>query len=62
MIRCNNCMRTFNSDSDLSKVLITDNHGVEEGEPYKGQEFDERKQEVIDGCPDCLTDSYLTDI
>jgi hypothetical protein len=56
-------MKLFAEDESLSKILITENNGKETGELYNGQNFREGvDQEVIDGCPDCLTDSYLQDI
>lgn len=64
MIICNKCGKYFNDDSELTKILITvDAKGKETGELYKGGRFDEgNTQEVIDGCPNCLTDEDLGDI
>jgi len=66
MIRCNNCMRTFKEEEDLAKVLLTMvDFKYEIREPYnpcKHLNIDEKFQEVINGCPDCLTDGYLMDI
>ncbi len=47
MIRCNNCMRLYDDESELLKHQITEN----------GVSF-----EVIDACPNCLTDAYLTEL
>jgi len=55
-------MKTFKDNKDLIKVLMTEKNGIEFSETYKGQQFDDRKQCVVDGCPDCLTDVYLMDI
>lgn len=63
MIRCNNCMKTFKNEEDLSKILITEADDKEEGVLYHGQQFREGEdQEVINGCPNCLTDAYLMDL
>jgi len=59
--KCNNCGKAFENESSFDKILITDNHGVEEGEPYNNQNFDETYQEVINGCLNCLTDGYITE-
>lgn len=65
MIVCNNCGRRFEDDSNLSKILITSydwENGPEEGCVYHGEPIDDSCQVVVDGCPECLTDSYLMDI
>ena len=62
MITCGKCGMEFEEESNLSKILITDFNGVETGELYNNQDFREGKdQEVINGCPHCLTDYYLSD-
>ena len=58
IIRCNNCYSIYCSESDLEKVLISDT----QREVYNGQQIDEKNQEIINGCKECLTDEYLTDI
>lgn len=47
MIRCNNCMRLFESDEELKLY-------PEYSEKYGVQ--------WINACPDCLTDKYLMDL
>ena len=62
MITCGKCGMEFEEEDDLAKILITDVNGVETGELYKNQSFREGEdQEVINGCPHCLTDYYLMD-
>ena len=62
MIRCNNCYKIFENESDLAKILISTENGNESGELYEGIPEEAFTQEIINGCPDCLTDAYLTDI
>ena len=63
MTRCNKCYRLFNHDDDLVKVLIFEEDGKEFGKTYKDCLLtDVQTQEVVYGCPDCLTDAYLTDV
>jgi len=46
MIRCNNCMRLFEDDSEL--------------EWFDDYFYD--IDETFQGCPDCETDEYLMDL
>ncbi|HZK27059.1 MAG TPA: hypothetical protein VFD00_05945 [Thermoclostridium sp.] len=62
MIRCNNCYKIFENESDLVKILISIENGNESGELYEGVPGEAFTQEIINGCPDCLTDAYLTDV
>jgi hypothetical protein len=56
-------MKVFEEEEDLAKTLITEVNGQELDEIYKGQSLREGEgQEVINGCPDCLTDAYLVDL
>jgi hypothetical protein len=55
-------MKEFEDENSFDKILITDNHGFEEGETYNNQSFNERRQEVINGCINCFTDSYITEV
>jgi protein-arginine kinase activator protein McsA len=63
MIICNKCSKHFEDENQLSKILITETGNKEVGELYHGQNFKEgENQEVINGCPNCLTDGYLMDV
>jgi len=60
-VHCNMC-DWDGEENDLIKVLETE--GADGGithEEYTYGRFDETTQEVIDACPNCLTDEYLTD-
>ena len=62
MIICNNCMKKFKDDSELVKLkeiqISSDDIIVIE---YDFEELEDNEI-VFDGCPNCLTDSYLMDI
>lgn len=72
MIRCNNCMATFESEEDLTKTVVVeerdDSGGWSTTHSYPlrcGNLLDETENlraQVINGCPYCLDDAYLMDI
>lgn len=72
MIRCNNCMAVFESDEDLTKVVIVkerdDDGEWSETHRYQlhcGNLLDETESlriEIINGCPHCMDDAYLMDL
>lgn len=71
MIRCNNCMETFETEEDLSLI-------VEKQEFYEGgwhttdrfiydpkmelKDTETERYEIFKGCPFCLADEYLMDL
>lgn len=71
MIRCNQCMETFETEEDLSLI-------VEQSEFYKGdwhtidrfrydpemelRDTETERYEIFKGCPFCLADEYLMDL
>lgn len=71
MIRCNQCMETFETEDDLSLI-------VEESEFYEGnwhttdrfrydpeielKDTEDIRYEIFKGCPFCLADEYLMDL
>ena len=71
MIRCNQCMETFETEEDLSLI-------VEKSEFYKGdwhttdrfrydpemelRDTETERYEIFKGCPFCLDDAYLMDL
>ena len=62
-IMCCNCGSRFSGEGGLAKVLVTAQAGgVETYEPYNPVVPLKESQEVIDGCPVCLTDAYLMDL
>lgn len=62
MIACNNCGMIFESEKALVNTLITENElGEEQGELFTGQDYNSNESQLINGCPKCLTDSYLMD-
>lgn len=68
IVVCNNC--TFNGDdNDLIKVVEFKNKNKLEYLPlydfikvYGDTNDNKLECEIIDGCPNCLTDSFLTDV
>lgn len=68
MIRCNQCMETFETEKDLSLI-------VEQSEFYEGdwhttdrfiydsemelRDTETERYEIFKGCPFCLADEYL---
>ncbi len=71
MIRCNNCMRMFKDESELTKILDileqntdgtwnTIGRTIYEGTPLNIT--DTHQEEVFEGCGECMTDEYLMDI
>ena len=62
MIICNNCMRQFADDSELTKILEIQVAADDVTTVlYTGQEFNEKYACVFKGCPTCLNDRYLMD-
>ena len=71
MIRCNNCMSTFENEEELSQI-------VEQREFYEGawhttdrfiyeptmdlNETEDKQYEIFRGCPYCLGDEDLMDL
>lgn len=66
MIVCNNCGRKFRDDSDLAFCITTDNgDGTKTTKLYTVGDYgdyDETKDEIFRGCPNCLTDEALMDV
>lgn len=64
-IRCNNCEKEFEGEQDLIKVVATSyNDGIVEYRKYDNRlliNTDKRYEEIIDACPNCMTDSFLMD-
>lgn len=71
MIRCNNCMSTFNTAEDLS--LIVEKSEFYDGEWHTTDRFiynpeiqlvntDTERYEIFKGCPNCLGDENLMDL
>lgn len=62
MIVCNNCGNKFRDDSFLALCVLTDNgDGTSSTKLYAIGDYDETKDEIFRGCPNCLTDEYLMD-
>lgn len=63
-IRCNGCGLVFKNESELTKILVTYHEdGTETYAKYfPNTPINDETQAVIDGCPNCLTDSMLMDI
>lgn len=69
-IRCNLCEREFASKAELGRILeISSECGVIDRLLYdpsadfpstEDADGEERNFEVLLGCPDCLTDAFLT--
>ena len=59
---CNNC-GFVGDESELKKVIATD---TLDGEYYREydptEQINESFEEVINGCPHCLTDEFLMDM
>ena len=71
MIRCNQCMETFETEEDLRLI-------VEKSEFYEGnwhttdrfiydpeielKDTEDIRYEIFKGCPFCLADEYLMDL
>ena len=71
MIRCNNCMETFETEEDLS--LIVEKLEFYEGNWHTTDRFicdpemklrdtETERYEIFKGCPFCLADEYLMDL
>lgn len=72
MIRCNNCMTVFESESDLSKILevqefddenmphTIDRQVIEDD--YIPINTERHLEEIFLGCPYCTADEYLMDL
>lgn len=71
MIRCNNCMETFENEEELS--LIVEQQELIDGEWRAIDRFihepdmeltntEDVRYEIFKGCPFCLGDDYLMDI
>lgn len=70
MIRCNNCMETFETEEDLS--LIVEKSEFYEGEWHTTDRFiysemelrdtETERYEIFKGCPFCLADEFLMDL
>ena len=65
-IRCCNCMREFKDETELLKVRETSyltgkiEHREDDTKPLINT--NECWEEVIDACPDCMTDEFLMDL
>lgn len=71
MIRCNNCMETFENEEELS--LIVEQKERIDGEWHTTDRFiyeanmelpdtENVQYEIFKGCPFCLGDDYLMDV
>ncbi len=66
VIRCTNCMRHFFEEDELVKVRETAylsgkiDYRLEDGKPLIDTE--ECWEQVIDACPECMTDDFLLDL
>ena len=57
MIRCNNCYTIFDNENDLTLCRVD-----EFDEPANPNDENFSDCEIVKGCHNCMTDSYLMDI
>lgn len=66
LTRCNGCGELFYDEEGLNKVVETSYlTGRQDYEKYENRELietDECWEEVINACPNCLTDDFLMDL
>ena len=63
LTRCNQCGKLFKDDNGLVKVVeIFDPSGLSYRLYNSAEPIDESFEEIIDACPNCMTDEYLMDL
>lgn len=56
-VQCNNC--DFEGEEEDLVLCIEDKHGNRQ--EYHGENYDESKEELFKGCPNCFDDGCLGD-
>jgi predicted nucleic acid-binding Zn-ribbon protein len=63
LTRCNQCGKLFKDDNGLIKVVeVFDSAGLSYYLYNPTEPIDDYFEQVIDACPNCMTDEYLMDL